>query len=161
MTNLVDYKSRSRYLPDKAIPEELTALLVTMFWLGQRLEQAVGLTIYEEWNCTTGTKPGFVLDDDASGYWWVKPATPKRKKELSESQKLQAHETSNYFAISSGINIERLVRGYVNICHNRKKHKLFPRKFEGRRSHGERISFRGEQSTRYPSNPSQNIGLRF
>ena len=127
IADLIVQKEKSKYLPDNTSSRELSALLSTLFWFGQRPEKVIKLKIYTYAPSTDDTDPGFVTITEQDCYWWTKPAVPERKKLPDEVQQSQAYITVSNFALFSGIGIEPITSAYNVNSHRRRSTKLFPK----------------------------------
>lgn len=130
MTDLVQYKDRSKFLPPNTNPYELCIIVSVMFWFGQRIDKIdkQELRIYRHSPGVNDLKPGFVMLDDKDDCWWTRSALPDRIMELDEDQLRQAHEKTTNFSITTGYGYEKLIRIYVNkLLPDKKTEVLFPK----------------------------------
>jgi hypothetical protein len=131
LADLISKKDKSRYLPDDTNPEELAALLSTMYWYGMRLDDTLpNLKMYTHLPCTRDTNPGFVSIAGMNSFWWTRPAVPERINLPDDDQQKQAYKIASNFAISSGIGAELIVETYIKKIHRGRSFKLFLRNIE-------------------------------
>lgn len=124
LSDLVGRKKKSYYALPNIDVEELTAVMLTIFWRSLRLEQLVEQEYYQQPISAkyTPSIAGYVKTSGACGHWLVKPALPSRKLKLEDSQAEQALPLQDCYEIQSGIGVER----YIDIYAEKKNGKLFP-----------------------------------
>jgi len=125
IADLIKNRERSAYLPDNANYGELAALLITMFWYGQRLERITSLNVYHHTPGIKDAGPGFVSVAGDNGYWWTKPAVPVRKKLPDRLQQEQAYSIVSNYALYSGIGFEKIICAYLSNSHRGRSNRLF------------------------------------
>ncbi len=128
IADLIEKKDRSVYLPKYAPYGELSALLVTLFWFGQRLDKVDKIRVYFSDPTKEDTLLGFVSVAGQNGYWWAQPAVPIRKIMPDEVQQKQAHDSVANFALSSGTCCEQIISNYLNSIHRDRLTFLFPKR---------------------------------
>lgn len=123
--DLSENKESSACLPVNATYSELAALLVTLFWFGQRLDKAILLKKYSHDIGNKWVDPGFVEFSEIKGYWWTKPAVPERKILPDCKQLQQAHHAVPNYAISSGIGFEQIICSHIRKARSGRSDLLF------------------------------------
>ncbi len=117
-----------------AVPQSgavaLVALLTTLFWLGQRVEDATKFCLYTHIPDKDDKEPGFVSIAGSPDYWWMKPATPLRKRMPDEKQQSQACHTVSHFSLCSSIGIEQIISVYIAQKHRSHSKYLFSKEPE-------------------------------
>lgn len=127
IADLIERKERSVYLPKDATYGELSALLATLLWFGQRLDMVCKLRVYHYAPGNKDTEPGFVSMTGQYGYWWTKPAIPMRKRLPDEVQQKHAHQTVLNFALFTGTSCEQIINAYLKSNHCDLSTLLFPK----------------------------------
>ena len=133
LTAIVDVnvnKEQSVYLPKGVQPIEMVALLTTLFWLGQRVEDSIKFRLYTHTHDIKDSEPGFVAIAGSPSYWWMRPATPLRVRMPDEKQLSQACHTVPYFSLCSSIGIEQILTDYIVQEHKNCSRYLFSKKLE-------------------------------
>jgi len=125
LADIVVSKDKSDYLPKGVQPIELAALLTTLFWLGQRVEDAVKFHLYTHSPGAKDKSSGFVAIKGSQGYWWITPATPFRSRLPDEKQKIQACHTVSHVSLCSSIGIEQIISDYFVQEHKNRSRFLF------------------------------------
>lgn len=128
IADLIEKKERSVYLPNDATHGEMSALLATLFWFGQRLDKVNKLRVYHLAPGNKDTEPGFVSMTGQYRYWWTKPAIPIRKNLPDDVQQEQAHPTVTNFALSTGTRCEQIINSYLKSIRRGRPTLLFPKK---------------------------------
>ena len=130
IADIIVNKDKSVYLPKDIHPIELAALLTTLFWLGQRVEDAIKFSLYTHPPDKEDKEPGFAAIAGSQGYWWMKPATPLRLRLPDEKQQSQACHTVSHFSLCSSIGIEQIISDYIAQEHKNRSRYLFSKKLE-------------------------------
>ena len=130
ITDLVESKEESVYLPKGVQPIELAALLTTLFWLGQRVEDAVKFLLYTHSPGAKDKASGFVAMKGSRGYWWMTPATPLRSRLPDDKQRIQACQTVSHVSLCSEIGIEQTISEYIVQEHGNRSKFLFSKKLD-------------------------------
>jgi hypothetical protein len=128
IADLIEKKERSVYLPKDVAYGELSALLATLFWFGQRLEKVAKLRLYHHAPGNEDTEPGFVSMTGRGGYWWTKTAIPYRKNLPDAVQQEQAHLTVANYALFTNTSCEQIINAYLKGSHRGRSTLLFPKK---------------------------------
>lgn len=127
LADLIRRSAQSAYCPQDAAALELSALMVTSFWMGQRIEGAMRFWILTGRAKGSPSQPGFVLDGRDTGHWRIIPATPARARFPVGSQVEQAVTTARHFSLNSGIGVEPLVCKYIEEVQRKRSTRLFSR----------------------------------
>ncbi len=130
LADLIVSKEKSAYLPKGVQPIELAALLTTLFWLGQRVEDAVTFLLYNHSPGAKDKASGFVAIKGSRGYWWMTPATPFRSRLPDDKQQIQACQTVSHVSLCSGIGIEQIISDYIIQEHKNRSKFLFSKKLD-------------------------------
>jgi|GEM_PF-3013604 len=130
IANIVNNKGQSKYLPEETSPIEFAAVLTSMFWCSQRLEDLTKFCLYTKRPEEQDKEPGFVSMAGKPPFWLIKPATPTRICLPDELQRSQAYPTATFITLNSGIGIESIISHYVTQTSHDHAIRLFPRRLE-------------------------------
>ncbi len=130
VANIVNNKEQSKYLPEKTNPNEFAAVLTSMFWCSQRLENLTKFRLYMQQPGEQDKEPGFVCIAGKPPFWMIKPATPTRICLPDELQRSQAYPTEAYIFLDSGIGIEAVISLHVTQISQDHSKRLFQKRLE-------------------------------